>query len=122
MLEEELNEIITNHLIAHGYKQKKIDKFSYKTRFYHDIGIMGDTAEEWLYDLKDQGVDLSSFRFDDYFPPEFPPSPMWRSIVSMVIPFIGVPHKPKDYYQPLTLKMIEEVLIAKDWNVILKNA
>jgi len=34
-------------------------------------------------------------------------------------PFTEVRQKPKENYKPLTLKMIEDILIAKDWGVVL---
>jgi len=119
MSKRQLGEVIVSHLREQGYKRKDIDQFSYETRFYHDMNVWGDDVDSWLLDLKALGIDISDFQFDDYFPMEFPSAPLWRRILSMVVPFTEVRQKPKENYKPLTLKMIEDILIAKDWGVVL---
>ena len=105
-----------------GYSNKKIRTLSYNTRFYHDMGFMGDTAEEWAEDLLEDNVDMSSFVFDDFFPPEFPPIRLWKRILMFLCPLLPESfYVNKAQYKPLTLKMIDRVLEAKDWSVILDS-
>ena len=87
--------------------------FSHETRFFHDLGFMGDTAEECMVILKDMGVDMNGFNFSTYFPPEFQDN--------FILNFLPIPERfliKKEKYKPLTLAMLEIVLETGNWSAI----
>ncbi|WP_368501967.1 DUF1493 family protein [Photobacterium sp. 1_MG-2023] len=67
-----LSDLITC-LKLFGKGKSDIKGYKYSTRLYHDLGIYGDEAYEFISILETSfGVDLSSFVFESYFPMEFP--------------------------------------------------
>jgi acyl carrier protein len=47
------------------------DELSPDTRIYHDLGVTGDDADEFLEAFRREfGVDMANFNFDDHFTPE----------------------------------------------------
>ena len=96
-----------------GFDEKKVGSFSYETKFFHDLGFMGDTAEECMVMLEDIGVDMSGFNFRTYFPPEFHDN--------FILNLLPIPERlliKKEKYKPLTLAMLEKVLDAKKWSIL----
>lgn len=61
MCKPEIKELVSKHLF---YKKR----LAGDSRLFHDLGIDGDTAEELLIEFRDLfDVDLSQFRFNEYF-------------------------------------------------------
>ena len=114
---EIFSDIILSYLIKLGIEHKDIEKYTYDTRWYHDLDNWGDDAWDLAVDLQDKGVNMSTFVFSDYFPPEFPDFNFLETV------FHGLTfqlfYKDKKTYKTLTLRMIEKVLIAKEWSAVL---
>ena len=69
-------------------------------KIYHDLGIYGDDAAEFLKAYsKAFNVDLSTFIFDEYFPPEV-------DVLTSV--FLKLFRSRKIHYKELTVKMLLE--------------
>ncbi|MFC7526845.1 DUF1493 family protein [Parapedobacter sp. GCM10030251] len=78
---------------------------SNRTRLYHDLNIYGDDADELLSRFSElYGVDLSKFRFNDYFPNEGD----W--ILPSILRLITL--KPSKTYKELTVENLEKAIEA----------
>ena len=100
-----------------GYNEKEVKSFNSDMRLYHDLDIYGDSAEEYMEVFQEMGVDMSTFRFVDFFPPEFPYPATWSKLFFGLLPerlFID-----KTIYSPITFAMLEKALDAKSWSVIM---
>lgn len=97
-----------------GHKSSEIDIFTRDTRLYHDLGLYGDEAEDYLEDLhKNYNVDFSTFNFLEYFPPEWPIADnQWQFILYL----FWHPKINPDDYKPFTLGMLEQAMIEKVWD------
>ncbi len=83
-----------------------------KLRLYHDLGIYGDVAEGCIETLRDDfNVDVSNFKFDDYFPEEFYGDNPLEKILFSLIPFIGSIKKNRKKFKPITFERIKSALI-----------
>lgn len=101
---------LKTYILKLGYSKKEARSLSYDTKFYHDLGYKGDTAEECMEKLQNMGVDMEGFIFRDFFPPEFHES--------FILNLLPIPEKlliKKEKYKPLTLAMLEGVLETKIW-------
>jgi hypothetical protein len=100
-----------------GYSEQEIAGMTMNTRFFHDLGSYGDTAEEEIVLLQKRfDVDLTEFNFDRYFPPEFEGKNRFEAFVlnattsreSRLI-------RSRERCEPLTLGMINHAILAKRW-------
>ena len=86
------------------------DKTSMKTRLYHDIGLDGDEAEEFIKAFAEAfNVDMKGFEFYRYFNKE--------GLDSLAL--LGSLFKSKQDQKPLdeiTVEMLEQAALRKRWN------
>jgi hypothetical protein len=119
MTQEKLSDALKQYLKLCGERDKKIAACHMGTRLYHDLGVYGEAAEDYLEVLiKQYHVDLSDFVFDRYFPPEFPGETAISRSLIWFFPYIWKlfrPKEEKEKYLPITLGMIEQALIEKKW-------
>lgn len=95
-----------------GYRDDEIEKWDGNTRVYHDMGVYGDDALEFLETLTGHfQVDLSEFPIDKYFPPEFYHSLGPIKFLRWFL--LGQAENKK--YPEITLNMIEHTLSVKRW-------
>ncbi|MGZ3974333.1 MAG: DUF1493 family protein [Flavisolibacter sp.] len=101
-----------------GEYDKKIATCHLGTRLYHDLGIYGEVAEDYLEVLANQyHVDLSNFVFERYFPPEFPGKSKISRFLIWFFPYIrNFFGSKEEQYLPITLRMIGQAIIEKKWN------
>jgi hypothetical protein len=110
---------LAEYLHACGMSKRKLKRVSLDCRLYHDLGIYGDEAAGYMEALqKEFGVDMQNFRFDDYFPEEFP----GRSWASAVLYTFLPPSLRKrcvrsdSNFLPLTLRMLQAALHTRRWS------
>lgn len=104
------------YLRALGYSEPRIAAMNASTRLYHDLGIFGDDAIEYMQLLHQRfGVDLSRFDVDRYFPPEFEGRNKLEAFFLTLIPFSGFLLRRRRSYPPLMLAMIDRSIRAKRW-------
>ena len=78
------------------------------TRVFHDLGLGGDDAAEFLAEFaKRYAVDLAGFEFDRYFPPE------WDS--ATVLSTFGLEPTPTEGRSPLTISYLERAAVSGRW-------
>lgn len=107
---------VFSYLRSLGYSERQIGKMTMNTRLYHDLGEYGDSAIEDMQHLADKfGVDLSSFEFARYFPPEFVGRNRLEKILISWLPFASTIIRSRSSYRPLTLGMIDQSIRAKIW-------
>ncbi|WP_175015405.1 DUF1493 family protein [Burkholderia lata] len=115
-MENVLSSELCEYLRKCGFSKKRIDKLTYDTRLYHDLGVYGDLAEGCLEILCDQyHVDLSKFEFDKYFPREFVGENAFVRTLLWAVPFLGSGARRHGDYSVLTLGMVENAIRAKCW-------
>lgn len=112
---------LTNELLEYlrlcGLSERKILACNQDTCLYHDLGDYGDVAEANMELLQDHfGVDLSGFRFEDYFPVEIPGNNFFERLIFWSIPFAGFLHRRRQTFMPITLRMIHDALLQKKWH------
>lgn len=99
-----------------GLPEKRIAQCCGGTRTYHDLGLYGDIAEAYIEVLAEHHrVDLSGFKFEKFFPPEFAGNSMLTRAVLWIAPFASRAARQRGEYLPLTLEMIDNVIRAKRW-------
>ena len=113
---DNLSNQIKAYLLKLGYLQDEITTFTSETRFFHDLGFRGDTAEESMNELGAMGVDMKNFVFEDYFPPEF-----HKSFILNLLPLPDKFLFKRDMYKPLTLAMLDDALQIGSWKSISEN-
>ena len=90
-----------------GYSE---DKILIKTRLYHDVGLDGDEAEEFIEAFAEAfNVDMKGFEFYRYFNKE--------GLDSLAL--LGSLFKTKRDQKPLdeiTVEMLEQAALKKRWN------
>ncbi len=102
-----------------GVSKRKIARCNPGTRLYHDLAVYGDIAKTFMEVLRDEyDVDMSYFKFDEFFPQEFQGKDRLTAIMLWVVPFVGGLARRRGAYRPLTLEMIEKVIEAKQWRII----
>lgn len=112
MLSPELREYLTRCGLSEG----QIAQCSRSTRMYHDLGLYGDIAEAYIEALVDHyQVDLSGFRFEKFFPPEFVGENLFTRTLLWLVPFAARIARQRGDYLPLTLGTIEHVMRTKRW-------
>lgn len=91
---------LINLLEEYSSRNREIDE---NLRLYHDLNIYGDDASELMDRFKNEfNVDVSKFRFDDYFPSEGD----W--ILPSILHFF-ISRKPKEY-KPITLSDLHQAV------------
>jgi hypothetical protein len=77
-------------------------------RLYHDLNIYGDIAESCIEILNDKyGVDVSCFKFEEYFPEEFSGKSQLQKVMFSLIPFLRTNKEDKAEFKPLTFLMLK---------------
>jgi len=112
-MSNKFNEITISFLEKIGYTEKEQRKFSGNTRLFHDLRWFGDDAEELTFVLTEFGVNLEGFKFQDYFPAEYP------SKFPLIYSLVPIPRKffeDTSQYKPLTLAMINRILLSGKWS------
>lgn len=83
-------------------------------RLYHDCEVWGEEAENCIFSLRDKfGVDISSFRFDAFFPPEIERGSFWRMKFAQYFPVISKYLEPEIEYRSLTFADINQAIKSK---------
>jgi hypothetical protein len=102
-----------------GLSERKIARCNGQTRMYHDLGLYGDIAEACMEELsRHYQVDLSGFEFDKFFPPEFAGKNGFLGALLSILPFAGYVARQRNEYLPLTLRMMDKVMHAKQWRAV----
>lgn len=113
---EKLTNEVLEYLRLCGLSEKKIGKCDLDTRLYHDLGYYGDVAEANMELLESRfHVDLTDFRFDQYFPSEYWGENYAAKIINWAVPFVGAKNRGRQTYPPITLEMIGNVIRQKKW-------
>ena len=68
----------------------------------------------WVLETKFR-VDLTSFPFDRYFPPEFEGKNRFQMFISMVAPPQARRMRNLQRYEPLTIGMIDQAMLRGRW-------
>lgn len=113
-----LGELTTTYLRRCRYSAAQIEACTSDTRLLHDLGLCGDDVwDEFEILHRDFGVDLSEFKFEDYFPGET----SWGALIITArrpLRAIGlgrVVDRVYSRYREVTLSMIEETLRQRKW-------
>jgi len=119
-MKNELSVELCEYLEYCGLSRRKIARCSGSTRMYHDLGLYGETAEEFLEVLRDDyHVDLSGLEFEKFFPYEFESSVFSTRIFPIFVP--SVKWRRRHEYLPLTLAMMDEMMHTKQWQLVKMN-
>jgi hypothetical protein len=114
-----LTDLLTKYLKDCGEREKRIEACHMDTRLFHDLGIYGEAAEDYIDVLVNQyNVDMTGFDFARYFPPEFAGKTMLTRALIWTFPYIWKLFSPRDEgsdFLPLTLEMIEQAIHQKRW-------
>ena len=104
-----------------GERNNRIEACHMNTRLYHDLGIYGEAAEDYIDVLASKyNVDMTDFDLDRYFPPEFAGKTKLTRALIWTFPYIWKLFSPRDQdsnYLPLTLEMIEQAIHQKKWDI-----
>lgn len=115
----ELSIELREYLKRCGLSERKIARCNRNTRMYHDLGLYGDIAEAYMEELATHyHVDLSAFEFDKFFPPEFAGGNAVLGALLSLFPFVGYMSRQRKQYSPLTLRMIETAMHARQWRAV----
>ncbi len=102
-----------------GIPAKRLAQCDGATRIFHDLGIYGDDAIEFIEELaKVYEVDLTDFEFDRYFPPEFHGRTTLEAALLSLIPFGHDIARRRTRYLPLTVFMLDRVIRARSWGAL----
>ncbi len=89
---------------------------SMETKLYHDLGFYGDIAESYMEVLAGHfEVDMSEFKFERYFPLEFPNGSVISGFLITYVPFFRYFFVRPSAYLPLTLSKIYHAIEDKKW-------
>jgi hypothetical protein len=114
-----LTDVLKQYLKDCGERDKRIEACHTDTRLFHDLGIYGEAAEDYMDVLVSQyNVDMTDFDFDRYFPPEFAGKTTLTRALIWTFPYIWKLFAPRDEgskFLPLTLGMIEQAIDQKKW-------
>ncbi len=78
---------------------------------YRDLNVYGDIAESYIELMTEKyGVDVSSFHFENYFPPEFSGDSTSQKYLYSFLPFLASRHNTKKAYEKLTFKTIKQAI------------
>jgi|KBSMisStandDraft_5_1062788.scaffolds.fasta_scaffold287874_2 hypothetical protein len=104
---------VYGYLVALEFSEEEIAQMSMNTRLFHDLGFYGDTAEDLIRVLERRfGVDLSKFRFDRYFPPEFEGRNKFEAFIrNIAVPIESRLIRDRDQYAPLSLGMLNRWML-----------
>ncbi|QIR26887.1 MULTISPECIES: DUF1493 family protein [Kluyvera] len=125
----QLGPIIIYFLKTARFSEKEIALLTYDTRLFHDLDLFGDTAENILEILQREfNVDMSSFKFDKYFPTEYSQDVKHIDKLNTLLffkfnaiarkHFLNIKEKVDGIYanyRPITLHMIEMSIREKKW-------
>ena len=97
-----------------GYKISHVDRLDRSTRLFYDLNIYGDIAESCLEEfVKEFGVDVSLFNFEDYFPFEFDKFYLLDIWLIFYIPYLRKKYFNDYKYKDLTLGDLEGAIKTK---------
>lgn len=99
-----------------GLSENMILGSDQETELLRDPDVYGDIAEAFMETLeKEYAVDMSEFRFDDYFPPEFVGNSAVHRILYWIAPPLARKHRRADDFRPVTLRMIDTAIREQRW-------
>jgi hypothetical protein len=106
---------VENHfeefLAESGLNKYYRDASDLTASLYHDCDIYGDVAESYIELLSGRySVDVSDFKFHDYFPNEFAGNNQMKRLLFSFIPFLRAKYEDKGKYLPLTFQKIKEAI------------
>ncbi len=106
-----MTNIFENYLNETGlHKYFKGDE-SLSIRLYHDLNVYGEDAEMYLLLLRDKyKVDVSKFKFEDYFPAEFPANSFFVDSLINAIPFLRKWYFKNNQFKTFTFDTIKQAL------------
>ena len=111
-----ISDDLRDYLRQCGASMQTVERCTNETRIYHDLGVYGDIADGYMSVLADQyHVDLSGFRFEEHFPPEFPGGNAYTRTLLWLMPFLGRARRQREVYRPITLAMVERAIRSKRW-------
>ncbi|MCW8205120.1 DUF1493 family protein [Verminephrobacter aporrectodeae subsp. tuberculatae] len=125
-MKDELSNELCEYLRKFGLSKRKVAQCNSSTRMYHDLGLYGEMAEDFLDDLGelhhiDFGVDFGDFEFDKFFPREFGCKNWFTMTLILFVPFVGTTLRERHDYLPLTLGMVDEAIRTKCWRLVKMN-
>ncbi len=97
-------------------RETGLDKYfkgvqSLHVEFYHDLNIYGEDAEIYLLLLRDKyKIDVSKFKFEDFFPAEFPGNSSFESFLINAIPFLRTWYYKNTKFKSFTFDTIKKAL------------
>lgn len=116
VMSKELSNELQDCLKHCGLSDREIAQCNPSTCLYHDLGLYGDMAEAFLDMLVEQyQVNLTGFEFERYFPPEFIGKSALARILFWIVPFAAYAARRRSRWSPLTLDMIERLILSKRW-------
>ncbi|MCV2885765.1 DUF1493 family protein [Aestuariibacter sp. AA17] len=99
------NDFLSDSGLDKYYKNES----SLDLRLYHDLNVFGDVAESYIELLQDQyGVDISKFKFDNYFPHEYVGDNAYQRVLFWFFPFLRSQKESRVEFQGLTLRKIKD--------------
>lgn len=111
-----LSKELVQYLTLCGYSESQINGYTLNTKLYHELGVYGDEALEYISNLEGAfGVDLSSFVFEEYFPDEFPGKTKGQKVLYWFFPWLSRNTQTSKVYKPVTLNMVEQSILNKKW-------
>lgn len=103
-----------SYLVDCGLDKYFLDQSSLDIRLYHDLNIYGDVAESYIELLSEKyDVDISDFKFDEYFPTEFIGKTNVQRVMFWLFPFLRKNHLDKNEYLPFTFKKLKDSFDSK---------
>jgi hypothetical protein len=97
-----------------GMSEKSFATCTRETRLWHDLGYYGDIAESFLEELeRKHQVDLGEFEFQKYFPIEAAGNHLFTNVIAIFLPFLAFLRRAVREYEPITLGMIDDAMVAK---------
>jgi hypothetical protein len=100
-----------------GLYKKPVLQLGLETQLLRDMNVYGDVAESIFEQLRDEFyVDISSFRFHEYFPAEFPNHQGFEKLKYWLNPFRLRPSVKHLQYKPVTIDMIRASINTRQWN------
>lgn len=98
------NDFLTESGLDKYYK----DESSLDLRLYHDLKVFGDVAESYIELLQEQyDVDVSKFKFDNYFPQEFIGDSAIQRVLFWLLPFLRSRSESHVQYEDFTFRKIK---------------
>jgi hypothetical protein len=100
-----------------GIYKKPVLRLGLNTQLLRDLHVYGDIAESIFEQLRDEFyVDISNFKFHEYFPDEFPNHSGFEKLWYWFNPFRPRPSVKHAEYKPVTVGMIRNSISDRFWH------